>query len=266
MTDTILKVDKVCQRRGDRLILDNVNFTVVDRVREGRTTGQIVGILGPSGVGKTTLLRIIAGLDAPESGTVIDLTRSRLTDDVGLVFQNYPLLIHRTIQDNLEVVGRMSGMSRREARERALHLLRQFRLEECGHLYPDDVSGGQRQRAAIAQQVVRPRRLLLLDEPFSGLDPAVLDDVIGAIVAVANQHEWNTVILVTHDVRAALLVSDTLLLLGRSPISGAGRATSASIQGSYDLVERGLAWHPELAGTLVFAEAERELRDHFRSL
>lgn len=266
MSDTIIKVDKVCQRRGERLVLENVSFTVVDRVQAGKTQGQVVGILGPSGVGKTTLLRIIAGLDAPESGTVIDLTGTRLTNDVGLVFQSYPLLAHRTIQDNLEVVGRMSGMHRVDARARAFRLLEQFRLTDCAALYPSQVSGGQRQRAAIAQQVVRPRRLLLLDEPFSGLDPAVLDDVMQAIVDVSNLHEWNTVLLVTHDVRAALLVSDTLHLLGRSTLPGAGRTVSASIQGSYDLVERGLAWHPELEGTPAFAELEREVRARFKTL
>lgn len=266
MSDVLIRVDRVSKRLGDRLVLDDVSFEVVDRTRDNLVTGQVVGILGPSGVGKTTLMRIVAGLDAPDAGAVTSLTGSHLTDDAGLVFQHYPLLPHRTIRDNLEVVGRMNEMGRVDARRRADSLLDQFGLGECAALYPSQVSGGQRQRAAIAQQIVRPRRLLLLDEPFSGLDPKVLDDVMRVIVEVANLHDWNTVLLVTHDVRSALLVSDTLLLLGRSTVPGAGRTQSASIQGSYDLVARGLAWHPELAGSPAFAEVERELRDRFRSL
>lgn len=268
MTDVLIKVDRVSKRLGDRVVLDDVSFEVVDRTRDNLVTGQVVGILGPSGVGKTTLMRVVAGLDAPDAGTVTSLAGSHLTDDAGLVFQHYPLLPHRTIRDNLEVVGRMNGMERGAARARADALLDQFGLGECASLYPSQVSGGQRQRAAIAQQVVRPRRLLLLDEPFSGLDPKVLDDVMQVIVEVANLHDWNTVLLVTHDVRSALLVSDTLLLLGRPNLAGAGPAPGASarIQERYDLVERGLAWHPELAGSAAFAEVEREVRARFATL
>ena len=134
---------------------------------------------------------------------------------VGVVFQNYPLLRHRTIMGNLETAGAAGGLDRKATRERAKYLLERFGLTERAQYYPAQLSGGQRQRVAIAQQLVCPRQLLLMDEPFSGLDPATLDEVIQLILEVANLHELNTIAVVTHDIRAALIVSDTLFMLGR---------------------------------------------------
>lgn len=264
--DVILSVSGVTQKLGDRLVLGGVDFVVRDRVRPGCITGQVVGILGPSGVGKTRLLRILAGLDAPDSGSVRGNGICCDQGHVGVVFQNYPLLRHRTVRGNLELAGRAGGMSRALARERARELLDCFRIAECADSYPSQVSGGQRQRASIAQQVMCPRRLILLDEPFASLDPAALEDVMRLLADVANLHELNTLILVTHDVRAAMLASDTLLLLGRDRSPDGTVVPGARIQVRYDLVERGMAWHPELADEPAFSDLEREVRARFRTL
>jgi NitT/TauT family transport system permease protein len=139
-------------------------------------------------------------------------------------------------------------------------------LEERARYYPALLSGGERQRVAIAQQILKPKRLLLLDEPFSGLDPAALEDVVRLIVQVANLDDLNTVLIVTHDIRAAILASDTLLVLGRARDAN-GRATSgARIAESYDLVARGLAWHEAVEELPAFAPLEHEIRRSFRSL
>src|SRR5205814_292625 len=119
-------------------------------------------------------------------------------------FQNYPLLRHRTVLSNLELAGAANGMARGDARKRALELLERFCLAERARFYPAQISGGQRQRVAIAQQLMHPKHLLLMDEPFSGLDPAALEQVMHLVVEVANMDELNTILIVTHDIRAAM--------------------------------------------------------------
>jgi NitT/TauT family transport system ATP-binding protein len=261
--EVLVRVDDVSLRLGDNQILEKVTFDVVDRIRVGCTTGQVVGLLGPSGVGKTRLLRIIAGLDPPDSGRVTGAGGARLEPgEVGVVFQDYPLLRHRSVEGNLALAGKVAGLGEREARTRSSELLDKFRLGDRARFYPAQLSGGQRQRVAIAQQLVKPRKLLLMDEPFSGLDPAALDEVMRLIVEVANLDELNTVVVVTHDIRAAMAVSDTLFMLGRPKNAGAG----ACIQCSYDLVDLGLAWHPDVGDMPEFSLLEREIKIKFKDL
>jgi polar amino acid transport system ATP-binding protein/sulfate transport system ATP-binding protein len=264
--EVLLDVAGVRLDLGDTVVLEDLSFQVVDRVREGMVTGQVVGLLGPSGVGKTRLLRIIAGLDVPGKGTVRGQNGAEIDPgSVGFVFQDYPLLQHRSVRSNLELAGRIGGMTADKAHQRATELLETFRLTDRGGFYPAQLSGGQRQRVAIAQQIMQPCRLLLMDEPFSGLDPEALDNVMRLIVEVANMHELNTIVLVTHDIRAAMIVSDTLHMLGRTrkedkPVSG------ARIVWSYDMVERGLAWKEDVVHVPAFAELEKEIKARFKEL
>ena len=258
--DVVLSVEEVSVEREGTPVLDDVSFEVVDRIREGRTTGQVVSLLGPSGVGKTTLLRVIAGLDRPSSGAVRGASGAPLAvRDVGIVFQDYPLLPHRTVIENLVVAGRTGGMDKERATKRAVELLARVGLEGRATYWPAQLSGGQRQRAAIAQQLVLRRRVLLLDEPFSGLDPVALADVKTLVAEVANDHELNTVVLVTHDVRSAVGVSDRLLLLG-----GGGKTKGASVRASYDLVDLGLAW--DHGDPRARTALEKEIEARFREL
>jgi ABC-type nitrate/sulfonate/bicarbonate transport system ATPase subunit len=263
--EIVLSVKDVSLRLGGNLILDGVTFDVVDRIGE-TTTGQIVGLLGPSGVGKTRLLRIIAGLDPPDAGQVKGIKGAVLhAGDVGVVFQDYPLLRHRTVLDNLLLAGTIGGLSSTQANERAQKLLATFNLTERANYYPARLSGGQRQRVAIAQQLVVPRQLLLMDEPFSGLDPAALDDVMKLIIEVANLHDLNSVVIVTHDIRSAMTVSDTLFMLGRDRKDGKV-VPGARIQSKYDMVERDLAYRKDLESLEAFVLLEREIKDKFREL
>ncbi len=260
--EVVLRVSDVSLRRGGTRVLERVSFAVVDRIREGAVTGQVVSLLGPSGIGKTSLLRVLAGLEQPERGEVIGAAGAKLdARTVGLVFQHYPLLAHRTIEDNLVVAGRIGGLDEPRAKRRARELMERVGIDERARYYPAQLSGGQRQRAAVAQQLVLPRRVLLLDEPFSGLDPAALSDVTALVTEVANEHELNTVVIVTHDVRAALRVSDTIVLLGRSANdSGMG----ASVRATFDLVDLGLAWEHGAKAPHAVAELEHEIELRFR--
>jgi polar amino acid transport system ATP-binding protein/sulfate transport system ATP-binding protein len=252
---------------GGNKILDKLCFEVRDRMRPGVTTGQIVGLLGPSGVGKTRLLRLIAALDQPDAGIITGMNGSPFAaGQVGVVFQQYPVLKHRTVEQNLIVGGVANGMSHGEAKERSRILLERFRLGDRARYYPGQLSGGQRQRVAIAQQLVKPKTYLLMDEPFSGLDPQALGEVIDLVMEVAHMNELNTIILVTHDIWAAMLTSDLLLLLGRERTPEGAPIPGARIRHSYDLVERGLAWRKNVDREPKFLELEREIRERFQAL
>jgi polar amino acid transport system ATP-binding protein/sulfate transport system ATP-binding protein len=265
---TILKVENVALTLGGNLILRDVDLEVKDLRRPGKVTGQVVGLLGPSGIGKTRLFRIMAGLDAPDRGRVLIGEGGRPVERgmVGVVAQNYPLFAHRTVLGNLQVAGAQAGLPRVEARAKAHSFLKRFHLEDRGGLYPSQLSGGQRQRVAIAQQFMCSEHFLLMDEPFSGLDPLAVDRVAELIQEVASLHELNTIIVVTHDISAAIEVSDTLWLMGRDRDESGRVVPGARIQATYDLLERGLAWRKGITTTPEFLELLQEILARFPGL
>jgi ABC-type nitrate/sulfonate/bicarbonate transport system ATPase subunit len=263
----LLEASDLWLKLGESQILQGVSLKVRDRVRPGVVTGQVVALLGPSGVGKTRLIRLIAGLDAADRGRVAGPEgRALRAGSVGVVFQNYPLLRHRTVVSNLEMAGEANGMPAPQARSRARALLDRFGLGPRVGFYPAQISGGQRQRAAIAQQLMLQKQLLLMDEPFSGLDPVALEDVIKLLLEVAHMDELNTVMVVTHDIRSAMVVSDTIFMLGRDRAPDGKVAGGARIQHCYDLVAEGLAWRPGVEQDPHFVELEREVKERFRVL
>ncbi|MEP6863787.1 MAG: ATP-binding cassette domain-containing protein [Deltaproteobacteria bacterium] len=266
----LFKAEDISLRLGGNLILEKLTFEIIDRVRPGKITGQIVALLGPSGVGKTQLLRLMAGLSEADHGDVTDVKDGRphplLAGEVGLVFQNYILLRHRTVLGNLVIAGVMNGMARREARDKAAELLARFNLGDRATFYPMQLSGGQRQRVAIAQQLVSQKQLLLMDEPFSGLDPAALEEVVKLLVQVRDMDELNTLFIVTHDIRTALKVADTVLMLGRDRAPDGRPLSGARIKETIDLVELGLAYRDDLETDPKFRELEARVKAQFVTL
>jgi NitT/TauT family transport system ATP-binding protein len=267
MKETLLTLSKLSLCLGTRPVLNDLCACVRNVTRPGLLQGQVVAVLGPSGVGKTQLLRLMSGLSLPDSGQVLvgpeqtPVRRGR----VGVVAQTYPLFEHRTLLDNLVVAACQTGLDGAAARARSQELMERFSLSEHALAYPATLSGGQRQRAAIAQQLLRPKPLLLMDEPFSGLDPLMAREVCRLITEVATHDEQLTILLVTHDICAALAVADTLWLLGRVRDQD-GVAQGARILHSVDLMERGLAWHPEVTRAAEFESTKREVEARFSSL
>ncbi|MCW3060758.1 MAG: sulfate-transporting ATPase [Capsulimonas sp.] len=265
---TLLKLDDVSLTLGGNKILRNVNLEIKDLHRPGMTQGQVVALLGPSGVGKTCLFRILAGLDKPDSGQVlveeeqVPVQRGM----VGVIAQNYPLFAHRTVRGNLVVAGKQARLPGAEIAKRATEILARFGLEDHGNKYPAQLSGGQRQRVAIAQQFMCSEHFLLMDEPFSGLDMVAVDRVIGFIREMAASDELKTFILVTHDVDAALRVADTIWLLGRDRDDQGKIVPGAYVQATYNLADCGLAWRDEPENMPEFAELRREVCAAFRKL
>jgi ABC-type nitrate/sulfonate/bicarbonate transport system ATPase subunit len=265
---TILQARDIWLTLGGNVILRDVELEVKDLRRPGMISGQVVGLLGPSGIGKTCFFRILAGLTDPDRGQVLIGEKAVPVERgmVGVVAQQYPLFPHRTVMGNLMVAGRQAGLGGDAAREKALGFLGRFKLEDRAGLYPSQLSGGQRQRVAIAQQFMCSEHFLLMDEPFSGLDPIAVDAVSALIQEIANLHELNTIIVVTHDIPAAIEVADTLVLMGRDRDASGKIIPGARIQQVYNLVERGLAYRKGITTTPEFLELMREILERFPTL
>ncbi len=249
--EQLLVIDDVHVTRGDRVVLAGIDATIRNVVRpDVANQGQVVAVLGPSGIGKTTLLRVLAGLESPTRGRVLvtDAHEPVRAGMVGVVYQSYPLFAHKRVLDNLLVGGR--------DRARAHALLERFGLADRASAWPCELSGGQRQRVAILQQLLCDHTFLMLDEPFSGLDPLCKHATCELIVEVARTHEHTTIIVVTHDIRAAAKVADTVWVLGRA-------TAGTRITHTFDLIERDLAWEPGVEHTPRFADFVREVEACF---
>ncbi len=264
--ETLLTLNDVSLSLGGRAILSGVSATVRNVVRPGMLQGQVVSVLGPSGVGKTQLFRLLAGLSSPDRGQVLVGAEQRpvTRGQVGVVAQAYPLFEHYTVLENLIVAARQHGLGKAEARQQARAMLERFALPDRAAAYPALLSGGQRQRVAIAQQLLRPKPLLLMDEPFSGLDLRMAHEVCALLREVSCQDEALTIVVVTHDIAAALSIADTVWLLGRAPADGAN--VGARIVHTIDLMERGLAWHPDVLHAPNFESTKREVEQRFSAL
>ncbi len=206
---------------------------VLDRVTLTLDKVHTLVLIGPSGGGKSTLLRIIAGLEYPDEGTVeIDdelvkfdeasLRRHRRT--IGTVFQTFNLFPHLDALRNITLpLEKVHGYPPAEAADIARQILRRFRLEDHAHKRPAALSGGQRQRIAIARAVAIKPRLLLFDEPTSALDPEMTGEVLDLIGELRD--EGRDLVLVTHEMGFARRIADQVALLVGGRIAEAGPVT-----------------------------------------
>jgi NitT/TauT family transport system ATP-binding protein len=180
--------------------------------------GEFVSFLGPSGCGKTTLLSIIAGLLQPTEG-MIELEGkpvSATDNDIGYMLQQDYLFPWKTIEQNIQLGLKLNKRLNEETKKYTLNLLKKMGLQNVEHLYPKQLSGGMRQRAALVRTLSTEPKLLMLDEPFSALDYQTklnLEDLVFETL----KHFQKTAILVTHDIGEAIAMSDRIFLLSARP-------------------------------------------------
>jgi sulfate transport system ATP-binding protein len=217
-----IQVDHLTKRYGAFCALDDVSFTV--------RQGELLALLGPSGGGKTTLLRIIAGLERPDEGSVLfdgdDAIRRDPRDrGVGFVFQHYALFRHMTVFENVAFGLRVRPRARRpaeaEIRRRVNELLSLVQLDYLGSRYPSQLSGGQRQRVALARALAVEPTVLLLDEPFGALDAKVRQELRRWLRRLHAEIHLTSV-FVTHDQEEALELANRVVIINEGRIEQDG--------------------------------------------
>ena len=180
--------------------------------------GEFVSLIGPSGCGKTTLLRIISGLEKPSGGKI--LIDSQDVDEpwlqVGLVFQEFALFPWRTVRENIEFGLEMKGISPEERGKKAAEYVSWFGLDDFGNRYPKELSGGMKQRVAIARTLINDPKIILMDEPFGALDSQTRLSQEEFLLNLWDRTK-KTILFVTHNVDEALSLSQKVIVFSRRP-------------------------------------------------
>jgi iron(III) transport system ATP-binding protein len=215
---TAIRIEKVTKRYAATVAVDAVSLDIAD--------GELFFMLGPSGCGKTTLLRILAGFAHPDEGEVY-FGPDRITQlpprarDAGMVFQQYALWPHMTVEENVAYGLRVRGVGRKERSQKVEEALRLVRLTGLGQRRPNQLSGGQQQRVALARALVIQPRVLLLDEPLSNLDARLRDEMREEIRRLHDETRL-TMVYVTHDQKEALSLADRLVVMDRGRLAQVG--------------------------------------------
>jgi NitT/TauT family transport system ATP-binding protein len=197
------------------------HYTVLDDVTVTVRTGEVVALLGRSGCGKSTLLRILAGLISPTAGRVLSkgVPLKGPNPDVAMVFQSFALLPWLTVQENAELGLNARGVAKETREEEAIKVLRMVGLEGFESAYPRELSGGMRQRVGFARAFVMNPEVLMMDEPFSALDVLTAENLRGEIGELweAGRFPAKSILLVTHNIEEAVVLSDRVIVLAANP-------------------------------------------------
>ncbi|AEJ25178.1 TPA: amino acid ABC transporter ATP-binding protein [Streptococcus equi subsp. zooepidemicus] len=204
----MLELNNISKRFGHKQIFDGFHLTVED--------GEVLSLVGPSGGGKTTLLRMLAGLEPIDSGNIsyngesVPIDHLEKRSLLGFVFQDFQLFPHLTVMDNLILSPTITmAMPRPDAKQKAMELLERLGLKEHAAAYPYSLSGGQKQRVALARAMMIDPQIVGYDEPTSALDPELRQEVEKLILQ--NREMGITQIVVTHDLQFAQTISDRII-------------------------------------------------------
>jgi sulfate/thiosulfate transport system ATP-binding protein len=229
-----IELQKVTKQFGEVSAVKNVSFSVKE--------GELMALLGPSGGGKTTVLRMIAGLEMPTSGDIF-IRGKRVNDvsvqqrNIGFVFQNYALFKNMNVFRNIAFGLKIKKWKRADIQARIEELLNLFSLENLEKRYPHQLSGGQRQRVAIARALAPKPSVLLLDEPFGAVDAKIRQELREWLVTL--HHDLNvTTIFVTHDQEEAMEVANRIVIFSRGLLEQVGAPREVYEQPANEFVAR----------------------------
>ncbi len=213
---------------------ENNDGTILHAVKNANLTindGEVVVIIGPSGSGKSTLLRTVNGLEKAQSGSIIiddvdimskDADIRKIREDVGMVFQSFNLFPHLSVIDNITLAPiKVKKLTKKEAEEKAMVLLKRVGLEDKAQQKPSQLSGGQQQRVAIARALAMEPKAMLFDEPTSALDPEMIKEVLDVMLSLAK--DGMTMLLVTHEMGFAKAAADKVVFMADGEIVETGK-------------------------------------------
>ncbi len=261
----MIEAKNLWKKYGDKVVLERIKLCVEE--------GEFVTLVGTSGCGKSTFLKMLLGTETPSSGQLL-LDGKPIPDepgaDRGIVFQQYSVFPHMTVLENViatrgfercGLTGMLFGSARRQAREEAEAMLQEVGLGHACSLYPAELSGGMRQRLAIAQALLGKPRILLLDEPFGALDPGIRADMHELVLRLWRQYKL-TVFMVTHDLQEGFYLGTRLWVFDKTRHDPqAPDAFGASI--TYDLpvgrMDNGTLDNIDRDLTLTAKETEKHL-------
>ena len=253
-----------------KFILSDINFDVTNIVTpENGTRGQVESIVGPSGAGKSKLIQALANLNTHGNltGDILVYNKEKTLrpvkgGDMGLVFQNYYIPEHMRIERMLRKAAKKNVEfkgDRKLIKDAVDSYLNEFELMEHKNKFPLELSGGQKQRACIMMQLLNGSYFILLDEPFSGLDPLMIDKTTTLLQKVANSDEKKTLIIISHDLDNCCAISDTVHVLSKK---GRAENTGSTIVDTIDLLERDLAYHPDIKRMPGFQNVIDEIKNY----
>lgn len=242
----ILQAEHISKSYGEKQVLQDINIHLKE--------GELVCLLGVSGVGKTTLFNVLSGLTPPDSGRVLleqeDVTGT--SGNLSYMLQKDLLLPHKTVLDNVALPLILKGMKKKEAREQAGSYFSQFGLEGTEKKYPVQLSGGMRQRAALLRTYMCGDKVALLDEPFSALDTLTRTAIQEWYLSVMEEIHLST-LFITHDIDEAILLSDRIYIMSGNPA-----VISAEL-----VIEEPKPRDGEFLLSDTFLEYKRRIKKHF---
>ncbi|MGX4802362.1 ABC transporter ATP-binding protein [Bradyrhizobium guangdongense] len=274
MTDELPETDTAAAAAGDvspsigqpLLRIEGVvktfgTFRAVDGVSLDIKAGEFFALLGPSGCGKTTLLRMLAGFEAPDEGRILlggkDIAQALPHErPINMMFQNYALFPHLSVRDNIAFGLKRAGMSRPDIAPRVAEMVALVKLEGLEKRKPDQLSGGQRQRVALARALARRPQLLLLDEPLAALDKKLRENTQGELMELQRRLGM-TFIIVTHDQEEAMTMASRIGVMKSGKL-----AQVASPRELYEAPRS--RWVAEFVGDINLFDAESKMRDGHR--
>lgn len=202
---------KIIELTNVSKIYKAVKVTALSDVSFDVNEGEFFSFVGPSGCGKSTILRLIGGIETPTSGTI------EKPNEVSMVFQSGALLPWMNVEENVSLVNKVKGLSQLKTDEQTTKYLKMVDLEAFRFRYPRELSGGQKQRVGIARALAVEPKILLLDEPFSALDPVTTDELHQYLLKVWRE-TGKTIVMVSHLIEEAVLLSDRIAVMKQGGI------------------------------------------------